>query len=77
MRPIVRATLFTSLAVALAATLLVLSVALTGQELTLEAALRSCIKSGGLLLAVAALALVAGLALAARALSRPRDAGPL
>jgi hypothetical protein len=44
-----------------AVALLGLAVALTGQELSLSRAIRSCIQSGGTLLAVAVLALVAGL----------------
>ena len=75
MRAIVRAVLLSSVAVTLAATLLVLSVALAGQEITFETAVRSCIRFGGVLLAVAALAFVVGLAVAAKSLNQPRDTG--
>jgi hypothetical protein len=55
-----------SVAAAIGAALAVLSVLLTGKELSLEAAVRSCLRSSGALLAVATLALVAGLVVALR-----------
>jgi protein-S-isoprenylcysteine O-methyltransferase Ste14 len=74
MKPIVRGALVTGVAVTLAVALLILSVALTGEELTLEASFRSCVRSGGVLLAVAAVALVAGLVIALRGVPSVREA---
>ncbi len=48
-------------AATLGVALLVLAVTLTGQELSLARAIQSCIQSGGTLLAVGVLALIAGL----------------
>ena len=56
-----RTLLVVPLAAGLSSALLVLAVALTGQELSLARAIRSCIQSGGVLLAVGVVALVAGL----------------
>ena len=53
--------LIVPVAATLGVALLVLAVALTGQELSLARAIRSCIQADGALLAVGVVALVAGL----------------
>jgi signal transduction histidine kinase len=57
--------LLVPVAAVLGVALLVLAVALTGQELGMSRAIRSCIQSGGTFLAVGVLALVAGLVIVA------------
>ena len=64
MNSVARGALASSVAVTIGAALLLLSVALTGEELSFEAAVRSCFRSGGVLLAVGVFALVTGLLVA-------------
>ena len=61
MNPGRRLVLMLPTAAVLATALLLLAVALVGEELSLSQAIRSCIQSGGVLLALGVFALVAGL----------------
>jgi hypothetical protein len=56
--------LSSAIAVTLVAALGLLAVALTGNELTLEAAVHSCVQSGGTILAIGIFALLAGFVVA-------------